>query len=441
MSLYEKDSIVALATPRGVGALAIIRVSGSSLDSLFKSLTRINKINPRYAYYRPLVSVGGEVLDRSIITFYRGPFSFTGEDVFEISCHGGDVVSKNIINDLIERGCRYAGPGEFSRRAFLNGKINLSESEAINSIINSQSKVGAQKGLMELEGAANNHLVQIKTSLVNLLTIIEHELDFVEREIEETSSRSFKEKINECLDLINKVIEGSLVGNKLKHGFRVALVGPPNAGKSSLFNALLGYEHAIISSEKGTTRDALEVFVEIKGLPVILIDTAGHWSGKDKLDALGIKKTDKIIQNADILVAIDEKDPKKFIKSFSTNKKPVVFVASKADIKNPLNTNSKFINISSIKNTNISLLLTELSTVIKNSFFREDVFLCTSRQVVLIKKVRDSLLTLIKDFSDLDLVERAFILRSGADLMREVFGEIYNEDVLNGIFKGFCVGK
>ena len=441
MSLYEKDSIVALATPKGVGALAVIRVSGSSLASLFKDLTHIKKVTPRYAYYKPLFSLDGEVLDRAVITFYRGPFSFTGEDVFEVSCHGGEIISKSIINDLVDRGCRYADPGEFSKRAFLNGKINLSEAEAINNIIKAPSKAGAQKGLMELSGSASNHLVTIKESLLELLTIIEHELEFVENEITETSNDAFKEKVDMCLELIGKVTEGSLVGNKLKSGFKVALVGPPNAGKSSLFNALLGYEHSIISKEKGTTRDALEVFVEINGLPVVLIDTAGHWSGKDKLDALGIKKTNKIIQEADILVAVDEKNPKEFINSFSINKKPVIFVSSKSDIKNPSKLSSTFINISSTKDENIDLLLTELSTVIKSSFFGEDVFLCTSRQIVLIKKVEDSLLRLSQNLTDTDLVERAFVLRSGADLMREVFGEIYNEDVLNNIFKGFCVGK
>ena len=441
MSLYEKDSIVALATPRGIGALAVIRVSGESLSSLFSKLTGIKKIKSRYAYYSPLVSMGREILDNVIITFYRGPASFTGEDVLEISCHGGEIVSKTIIHDLVERGCRYASPGEFSKRAFLNGKINLAEAESMNNIINAKSRLGAQRGLMELNGSARDFLLKTKDSLIELLTIIEHELDFVESEITELSNRVFKKKIGKSLELIQSVLEGSLIGNKLQSGFKVGLVGPPNAGKSSLFNSLLGYNHSIISPEKGTTRDALEVFVEINGFPVVLIDTAGHWSGKDELDALGIKKTEEVIQQADILLAVDEKNPEKFIKSFSVNEKPVIYILSKSDLKKPLKTSSKILKISSIKNINIDSLLTRLSTTIEASFFKEDVFLCSARQIILLKKARGALLALNKDLLDIELVERAVIVRAVVDLMREIFGDIYSEDILNNIFKGFCVGK
>ena len=441
MSLYEKDSIVALATPRGVGALAVIRVSGFCLSSLNKNLFGKNKLKLRYAHYRPLLSLSGEALDNVVVTFFKGPHSFTGEDVLEISCHGGEVIVKSIISDLINRGCRYADPGEFSRRAFLNGKINLSEAEAINNLIKAPSRLGVQKGLMELSGSANIDLIKIKDSLLQTLTIIEHELDFVEGEITETSESGLNKQIEDSLFFIDRVLKGSLIGKKLKEGFKVALVGPPNAGKSSLFNALLGYDHAIISKEKGTTRDAIEVFVEIEGVPIVLIDTAGYWSGKDKLDALGIKKTEKIIKTADILIVVDEKNPKKFIKPFSVGGRPLIFVASKLDLKRAPIKASDFLNISSKENKNIKTLLTKLSTVVSKSFLQEDVFMCTARQVVLLEKVKQTLKPLKGSLAEVDLTERAFIVRTAVDLMKEVFGEVYSEDVLNNIFKGFCVGK
>lgn len=441
MSLYVKDSIVALATPRGIGALSVIRVSGNSLSDLFMSLAHLKKIKPRHAYYKPLISRKGSLLDNVIIIYFEGPNSFTGEDMLEISCHGGDVIANNIINDLIGRGCRFADPGEFSKRSFLNGKMSLSEAESINDIIKAQSSLGVQKGLMGLNGSVNEKVGEIKDSLMRLLTIMEHELDFVEGEISETTDREFKKNIDTCIQNTQKIIEGSLIGRKLKAGFRVALIGRPNAGKSSLFNAVLGYEHAIISEKKGTTRDAIEAFVEIDGLPVTLIDTAGHWDVKNQLDALGVEKTNQIIKAADILIVVDENNPKEFINSLNIKSVPCIYVSSKSDIKNNLSKGFGLIHVSSIKSINIDIMLTELSTLIKSTFFKEDVFLCSARQVLLLEKSLKNLLGLRSEISKTDLTERAFIVRSSVDFLREVFGEIYNDEVLDSVFNGFCVGK
>ena len=442
MSLYEKDSIVALATPRGIAALSVVRVSGDSLSSLFSKLTNIKKIVPRYAYYRKLVDLSDSPIDDVVIIFYQGPSSFTGEDLIEVSCHGGDVVAKKIIHDLIKRGCRYAEPGEFSKRAFLNGKITLAQAEGTNSIIHAKSSLEAEKGFMGLEGKAHAYLTKAKDSLTSLLTIIEHELDFVEDEIDTLSDAVVKKELEDSILLIQKVLQGSLIGNKIQGGFRVSLVGPPNAGKSSLFNSLLGYDRAIISPEKGTTRDTIEAFVEIGGYPVVLIDTAGHWSGKDKLDALGIKKTEKTIQESDIILAIDEKNPKSFIKPFKIKNKPVICIISKSDLGNKIKKDSFDLKTSSLKDSNVDLLLTHLSTEIRSSFFKEDVFLCSERQLLLLKKSCESLVSLLNNkFTSTDMVEKASVIRVAAEGLREVFGEIYNEDILNNIFKGFCVGK
>ena len=441
MSLYKKDSIVATATARGIGALSVIRVSGNSLSSLFFQLTQIKKIKNRYAYYKKIKNSKGAVLDEVVITFFKGPRSFTGEDVFEISCHGGEVVSKKIIHELIQLGCRYASPGEFSKRAFLNGKISLPEAESINQIIHSSSDLEAEKGMLGLTGVVEKSLLEAKDVLINLLAIIEHELDFVENEINETSNQAIQSQLNKTIDLLQKVVRGSLVGNKIQTGFRVGIVGNPNAGKSTLFNCILGYDHAITSDQKGTTRDALESFVEINGLPVVLIDTAGYWSGKDSLDALGIKKTEEIIKKADILLIVDEKNPKKFIAPFDVSDVQKIYISSKSDLNNENMVPKDVVSISSLNNENIDLLLTKLSTLIKSSYFNEDVFVVSSRQLILIKQACKLLDSLNNNVSVVDLVERASIIRGVVDLLGEVFGEVYNEDVLNSVFKGFCVGK
>ena len=439
MSLYEKDSIVALATPRGIGAIAVVRVSGQSLSSLFTKLTGVKKIKERYAYYRKIFSSSGEVLDNSLILFFNGPSSFTGEDIIEISCHGGEVVPKKIINQLIEYGCRASNPGEFSKRAFMNGKIDLVEAESINSIIHSRSYLEAKNSLMSFGGETKRRLLEIKNSLVELLMVVEHELDFLEGEIGELSSERIHKTLKKCILELKKVVAGSLVGKKIGTGIRVVLVGPPNAGKSSLFNSLLGYNKAIVSPKKGTTRDVVEAFVEIGGFPVVLADTAGHRQTQDPIESKGVKKTDMELNRADVVIAVDETDPQLFVDSLKIKNKPTLLVLSKKDSSDglpsfPLQTSAK-------KNINIETLLTRLSTLIEGSFFNNEAFFAPDRQIVLLKRSLSLLESLLLDVAILDSVVFSSSLRSSINDLREVFGEVYNEDILNNIFKGFCVGK
>ena len=439
MSLYEKDSIVALATPRGIGAIAVIRVSGDSLSNLFFKLTNIKKIKPRYAYYKDILSSSGDVLDHSLVVFFRGPSSFTGEDVIEISCHGGEVVSKKIIDQIISYGCRQAEPGEFSKRAFMNGKFDLTEAEAINSIIHSRSSLEAKNSLMSLEGKAQQGLKKTKKELTSLLTIVEHELDFVEEEIDFLSNKKIKDTLSSAIVSLEKIVKGSLIGKKVGTGFRVVLVGVPNAGKSSLFNSILGYNKAIVSKTRGTTRDVVEAFVEVGDYPVVLCDTAGHHRAKSRLDIEGVKKTEEAIDRADIVVVVDEKNPDSFIRPFKIKNKPIIRVVSKIDLSKKRG--GPYIGVSALKNINIDFLLTELSTLIKSSFFDERAFFASERQVVLLEASLENLKSLLDCVGEADMVELSSVLRRSIVGLEEVFGEIYNEDVLNAVFKGFCVGK
>ena len=439
MSLYEKDSIVALATPRGIGAIAVIRVSGDSLSDLFFKLTNIKKIKPRYAYYKDILSSSGDVLDHSLVVFFRGPSSFTGEDVIEISCHGGEVVSKKIIDQIISYGCRPAEPGEFSKRAFMNGKFDLTEAEAINSIIHSRSSLEAKNSLMSLEGKAQQGLKKTKKELTSLLTIVEHELDFVEEEIDFLSNKKIKDTLSSAIVSLEKIVKGSLIGKKVGTGFRVVLVGVPNAGKSSLFNSILGYNKAIVSKTRGTTRDVVEAFVEVGDYPVVLCDTAGYHRAKSKLDIEGVKKTEEAIDRADIVVVVDEKNPDSFIRPFKIKNKPIIRVVSKIDLSKK--GGGPYIGVSALKNINIDFLLTELSTLIKSSFFDERAFFASERQVVLLEGSLEGLKSLLDCVGEVDMVELSSVLRRSIVGLEEVFGEIYNEDVLNAVFKGFCVGK
>ena len=441
MSLYKKDVIVALATPKGIGAISLVRISGSSLSSFFYALSKITAPKSRHVYNVNLKSKEeGRVLDNVLMTYYKSPNSFTGEDVIEISCHGGNVVSKRIIDDLLFSGCRYGDPGEFSKRAFLNGKIDLIQAESINKIISSKSTEEVNLGLMGLEGTTKLKLEKIKTLLVDLITLIEHELDFVELEIIATKQASLKKNIKKIIGELDEIIIGSLAGKKLHDGIRVSIVGPPNAGKSTLFNSLLGHNRALVSSEKGTTRDAIEAFIELEGAPIILVDTAGYWKGKNKLDRLGIEKTKKELLESDVVIALDEKNPLEFIKRLTMNLKNVIFVLSKSDINNVKNIRG-CLKISSLKNKSIKKLLTDLSTLIKKGFFPENRIAHSHRQLGLIKNAKRALLLAYEQFDLNDLVQTVSLLRGSLDEIREVVGEVYNEEILNNIFSDFCVGK
>lgn len=441
MTLYKKDVIIALATPMGVGAIAVIRVSGASLVGLFSSLSGIKNPKNRYVYNVTLKSKkGAKELDNVLITYYKAPRSFTGEDIIEISCHGGGAVSRRIIKELLLWGCRYAEPGEFSKRAFLNGKIDLTQAESINQIISSKSEEEVNLGLMGLEGKTKIKLQKTKKLITDLITLIEHELDFVEGDLIATKETVLKNAIKSILIKIDEILIGSLAGKKINSGIRVAIVGPPNVGKSTLFNTLLGENRAIVSNQKGTTRDSIEALIEINGAPVALIDTAGYWKGKDGLDMLGIKKTKEEIKESDIVIILDDKNPRAFVKKLSVNIKRGLFVLSKSDLnkKTPL---KNCISISSLKNKNIKKLLTSLSTLIKNDFFPENRISCSSRQVHLLEKSKDILLLAYKDFSSNDLVQTVSLLRASLEEMKEIVGEVYNEEILNRIFADFCVGK
>ena len=441
MTLYKKDVIVALATPMGVGAIAVIRISGACLVDLFCSLSNIESPKDRHVYNVTLKSKKSrKSLDNVLITYYKGPHSFTGEDVVEISCHGGVAVSRRIIKELILYGCRYAEAGEFSKRAFLNGKIDLTQVESINQIISSKSDEEVNLGLMGLEGRTKSKLQKTKKQITDLITFIEHELDFVEGELVPTKESVLKSSIKKILLQIDEILIGSLAGKKISAGIRVAIIGPPNAGKSTLFNTLLGEDRAIVSAQKGTTRDSIEALIEISGIPVILVDTAGYWKGKDSLDVLGIKKTKEEIKISDIVVVLDETNPLDFVKELSINIKRGVFVASKSDINKKINL-KKCIQISSLKNKNIKKLLTSLSTIIKTDFFPENRINCSARQVQLLEKAKGSLAVAYKEFSSNDLVQTVCLLRASLEEMKEVVGEVYNKDILNNIFAEFCVGK
>ena len=442
MSLYVKDKIVALATPKGFGALAVVRVSGQSLKKLFTKVTKHKSPKPRYAYFKKFFSSDGSILDNVLITFFKGPQSYTGEDVIEISCHGGSIISSMIIEELILLGCRHADPGEFSRRAYLNGKINITQAESIDLIIRASHKNQAKNGMLGFEGGIKEDLIKVESAIYGLLEIIEHELDFTDDEITHTTQDDMNKSLKNILNLFTSLIRTGGHLNKINGGLRVCIVGEPNVGKSSLFNTILGYDKVVVSDQKGTTRDSIEAQLVVGGFLFTLIDTAGYWAGKDDLDRLGIEKTVEEIKACDIAIILDDKDPESFRKKLpEIENKKIIKVISKADIQKNIKNNNGVFVVSSKENFGIEQLLTHLSTVASDNFFPENSHITSFRQLSLIKKARLSILELIDSASDLDMVQISSSLRDCLDNIGEIVGKTDNEKVLNKIFKGFCVGK
>ena len=294
-------TIASLATPEGVGGLAVIRISGPDAYFVAQNLCGKEKIKPRYALYTPLCSPVGLEIDSGVLTFFQAPHSYTGEDVVEISCHGGAVVSTELLEACYSFGCVPAQPGEFTRRAFLNGKIDLCQAEAVADVIMSESSLGKEASYKILSGKFSILILKLKQSLFDLVSTLEGELDFTEDEITPTTTKEKKVLVVNVLSETKKVLSTYSTGKMLQRGALISLVGKPNVGKSSLLNAILSEERTIVSKTPGTTRDAVEVPFLINNFPVRLVDTAGIRPSDDVLEGLGMAFTHQYIENADLI--------------------------------------------------------------------------------------------------------------------------------------------
>ena len=451
MDYNNNDIIIARSTPIGSSALALIRVSGEDLSELLNRIYPLKEINPNYVYRFPFKSFDTkeETIDTCMFVFFKGPKSFNGEDIIELTCHGSDYIVEQIINQFLSIGVRIAWPGEFSYRAFINNKIDLLQAESINAKIQANSELyGVALQNIE-EGYLSKAIKDLRNSAINVMTIIEHELDFNEEEITHLSIN----KIKETFDKINSDLVGFLSSSKkmkkINDGYKVVIVGYPNVGKSSLFNRLIGADKAIVTSIEGTTRDLIEANVRIKGIPFTFVDTAGYRSTKDKIEILGIKKSVQIIKDADIVLALDDKNPRKTLRVLEEkigllSNKQIILVQTKSDVLEA-ESKTKHIRVSSLNGYGINNLLTHLLTIVseknlKNSFTNQS--LCTERQIYLVERA----ISCIAEISDslnsgvtMDIVSMS--TRELVEILNEMIGKVYTEDVLNNIFKGFCVGK
>ena len=440
------ETIVALATAPMKSALAIIRISG---DDAFEIVSKISSKEVKCLNKRRLII--SKIMDEDkhiddvVIAAYKSPFSFTGENLVEIMCHGSVLIANQIIELLIKHGARLATNGEYSQRAYLNQKIDLVQAEAINDVISSISKESKSLSMLSLEGKASNFVREVKDKIADLLSLIEVNIDYPEYEdIEVANKEKIISSCNEIVNRINELINDASKAKIINEGIKVALVGKPNVGKSSLLNSLLGEEKAIVTSIPGTTRDVVEGDINLNGITLHLLDTAGIRETGDSIENIGVNKSKKSIQDADlVLVVIDSSsNPSKEDEEVLelTKDRDRIIIYNKAD--KAINKNNEGIYVSALNND-----VEALKKAIYDKYeINEETFkrpsLNNTRQLGLLAKANEALNKAIEDASnDLPVDLIAVSLTSAYRSILEILGEDMDVDLSKEIFKRFCVGK
>ena len=447
----EKDTIVANATPLMPSAVSIIRISGNKAFEIGKKLTnKKENIKERTAYFSKILDRNNEIIDEGIVLFFKSPKSFTGEDVVEIQTHGSVPVVKKIISEAIYYGARFAEPGEFTKRAFLHGKIDLTQAEAIAQLIEAQSEKASKAAVNILEGKLHKKVQQLKNKLMEVVSLIEAELNFPE-DVEELDFNLIKLNLNEVLQNIEGLIKTYKKGELIREGIKLAIVGKPNVGKSSLFNSFVGYERAIVSDIEGTTRDFIEESLMIKGIPVKLLDTAGIRETKDKIESLGIKLAKDKIKEADIIIFVfdvSEGITKEDLEIYEEikDKNPII-VGNKIDLHlDKINEKYYFkdiIFLSSKTLQGFDQLENEISKRLGLLEFQDEEIYINLRHFEILKQAENKLKNVLDNLQNYEEFKEILILeiQEIENLLKEIIGEITTEDILGNIFANFCIGK
>lgn len=442
------ETIVALATPPMKAALAIIRVSGNDCFEIVskcfsKDITKINERTLLVGFIEDKKT--GQKIDQVVLAIYKGPNSFTGEDLVEIICHGSMLISQQILDILIENGARMATNGEYSSRAYLHQKMDLIQAESVNDIINATTKETKNLSMMSLRGETSSLLLPVKTRLADIISLIEVNIDYPEYEdIEQAGKQQVLTVCDEVIEKINKLINDSEKAKIVKEGVKVAIVGKPNVGKSSLLNALLGKEKAIVTDIAGTTRDIVEGDINLNGIVLHLVDTAGIRNSSDVIESIGVERAKKAIDQAELVLVVldsskelDDNDKQILKLSENTNR---IIIYNKSDL---LSKNSDDKIYVSALNKNIDPLVKE---IYKNLGLDDKVFsqpaLNNARQIGLLKRAKHSLEKAKEDASnDLTVDLISVSLMDAYNCILDILGERNRTDLSKEIFSRFCVGK
>jgi len=464
-NIFPDDTIVAPATANGLAALGVIRVSGKMsfqiVNSIFKGKD-LNKQTTHTIHYGHIVD-GDVLIDEVLVSVFKGPKSFTAEDSIEISCHGSPYIQRQILELLCKHGARLAEPGEFSMRAYLNGRIDLAQAEAVGDIIASQNRSQLDLALKQMRGGLSNNLQILRVGLLDFISLVELELDFGEEDVEFADRSKLRQQVGDLILAIRPLLDSFKYGNAIKNGIPVAIVGRPNAGKSSLLNALLSEDRAIVSEIAGTTRDTIEEEIHIEGISFRFIDTAGIRSTDDKIEKIGIEKAIQKITEANIVLYIYDLSTTSFdelhadlemIKSKNTEAQ-ILVLGNKLDQTPSIDLkalNSKLINegikyrfelsLNETKQGVLPQLRKMLWDMAQINQVSSDAIVTNTRHYNCLKEAIEALeqvLMLMDQSASSDLL--AFELKCAVNAIGDITGQISNDEVLGNIFGKFCIGK
>ncbi|MDQ8198685.1 tRNA uridine-5-carboxymethylaminomethyl(34) synthesis GTPase MnmE [Pelagicoccus enzymogenes] len=452
--MENTDTIAALATPSGESAIALIRVTGALCEKIaMEAFTLAKSPAPRHASYGSYRDLSGEILDDVVYILFRGPKSYTGEDVLEINCHGNPLIATRLLEDLLARGCLQSDPGEFTRRAFLNGRMDLTQAEAVMELIQARSDRAIRVANKQLRGNFGRQLDELKMRLLATVATIEAYIDFPDEDLPPEQKKAEIEAIRSVLAFCGRIIDSGKYAAFLRDGVKTLILGEPNAGKSSLLNCLLGFERAIVSDEPGTTRDFIRERVMLDGHCIQLMDTAGLREAANGIEQQGIRKTVELTEEADLfLLVIDGTLPAPTLPeevSRQITADNCILVQNKADLgalqplPSPLD-GLRRVTMSALSGTGLESLKSAAVEMIDAHLAQDqdDLILVNARHSAALKELSECLESAIRNFEAGEPAEFvASELRGAVEAIGRVLGRIDNEDMLDVLFSSFCIGK
>ena len=446
--MFDDATIVAIATANGIGSISIVRISGANALEIATKISKKTTFQPRLASLSSLYDINNEVIDEALVLYFKAPFSFTGEDVIEFQCHGGFAVANMLVNEVLKHGARIANPGEFSKRAFFNNKIDLTKAEAISKIIEARSEDAVKLLARQLKGELTVFVNEIREDLLFMLAYTEVSIDYAEDDLPKDIFEQIKNKMEKIIVKLSNTLDASRRREGMIEGFKVAIIGKPNVGKSSLLNKLLNYDRAIISDIAGTTRDTIEESVKIGTHIIKIVDTAGIRDASDVIEKIGIEKSIQAINEADIVIALfdnskicDEEDEKIIQLIEENSNKQIIKVLNKSDLKNQFDKTKidNFIELSTKED--INPLIKKIELILDSNTHSDEMTLISKRQIL---SVENTLYNINLSKNPLDSGELEFFAHYITEALEQISSitrPYENDQMLDVMFGEFCLGK
>lgn len=445
----QTDTISAIATANGIGSIAIIRISGDNALEIARKLSKKQDFSPRYATLSTLYDSQNALIDESIIIYFKAPYSFTAEDVVEIQCHGGYIVAQSILKATLDAGARLANAGEFSKRAFFNGRIDLSEAEAIAQLIEAKSEDAAKILARQMKGSLKEYIENIRDEIIHILAYSEVSIDYAEEDLPQDLIDQIETRLNKLESSLESTLMASKSREGLMQGFKVAIIGKPNVGKSSLLNSLLNYNRAIVSDIAGTTRDTIEEQVRVGSHLIRIVDTAGIRESSDEIERIGIERSLEAIEDSDIVIVLfdgsrvmdaEDKQILSLIERDAEDKE-VLFVKNKIDLEPLFQMKEREFDLELNSKESVAPLIDALKSIMDKNNISDEIMLISQRQVSAVQNTLNNIQEAREPLLDQELEIFSFHLNEAIKEMASITRPFENDEMLDKMFGSFCLGK